>query len=167
MVHIDSGFDFLGWRIQRRTKAGTTRKVLYTYPSKKSLHSIVGKVRVITRRSGSPYTSLEKLLKHLNLVVRGWCMYFRHGVSSTTFSYLYCYTWYAVARWLRARHPRLGWRTIQRRYLTGYPAHRPEENGTVLYNPQDIAIERYRFRGYTIPTPSTILAEQLDTAPQA
>jgi RNA-directed DNA polymerase len=89
VVHIDSGFDFLGWHIQRRTKAGTTRKVIYTYPSKKSLHRIVGKVRVITRRSGSPYTSLQELLQHLNLVVRGWCMYFRHGVSSTTFSYLY------------------------------------------------------------------------------
>ena len=167
VMHIDSGFDFLGWRIQRRTKAGTTRKMIYTYPAKKSLHSIVGKVRFITRRSGSPYTTLEALLKHLNLVVRGWCMYFRHGVSSATFSYLYCYTWYAVARWLRARHPRLGWRKIQRRYLTGYPAHRPAENGTVLYNPQEIAIERYRWQGYTIPTPWTFLAEQLATAPQA
>jgi uncharacterized protein (TIGR03083 family) len=166
VLHIDSGFDFLGWHIQRRTKAGTTRKMVYTYPSKKSLHSIIGKVRFITRRSGSPYQSLEQLLKHLNPVVRGWCMYFRHGVSSTTFSYVYTYMWYAVARWLRARHPRLGWRKIQRRFMTGYPGHRPEEKGTVLYNPQEIAIERYRYRGYTIPTPWSTLAAQFEaTAP--
>jgi RNA-directed DNA polymerase len=53
VVHIDSGFDFLGWRIQRRAKRGTNRrkKVIYTYPSKKSLHSIVRKVRIILTRN--------------------------------------------------------------------------------------------------------------------
>ncbi len=167
VIHINDGFDFLGWHIQRRRKQGAARHVIYTYPSKKSLHSIIGKVRHITRRSGSPYVSLEALLRHLNPVIRGWCMYFRHGVSSATFAYLYHYTWYAVGRWLRARHPHLGWRKIQRRFLTGYPAHRPMENGIMLYNPQEIGIERYRWRGYTIPTPWTQLAEQLDTAPQA
>jgi RNA-directed DNA polymerase len=168
VVHIDDGFDFLGWRIQRRHKAGTCdKKVVYTYPSKKSLNAIIGKVRIITRRSASPYASLEQLLKHLNSVVRGWCLYFQHGVSSTTYRYLYLYMWRSVARWLRARHPKLGWRKIQRRFLTGYPAHRPEENGTVLYNPQEIHIERYRWRGYAIPTPWTNLAKLLDTTQQA
>jgi RNA-directed DNA polymerase len=167
VVHIDDGFDFLGFRIQRRTKAGTTKKVVYTYPSKKSLNAIIGKVRNITRRSGSPYVSLAALLKHLNSVIRGWCNYFRHGVSSATFGYLYLYTWNSVARWLRARHPRLGWRKIQRRFLTGYPAHRPEEDGITLYNPQEITIERYRWRGYVIPTPWTSLANLLDTTQRA
>jgi RNA-directed DNA polymerase len=168
VVHIDEGIDFLGWRIQRRRKAGTlTKKVVYTYPSKRSLNRIVGKVRVITRRSGSPYESLEQLLKHLNAVVRGWCNYFRHGVSAATYRYLYLYMWTSVVRWLRARHPKLGWHKIQRRFLTGYPAHRPEENGIVLYNPQEIQIKRYRWRGYTIPTPWTSLATRLDAAQQA
>lgn len=168
VVHIDEGIDFLGWRIQRRHKAGTlTKRVVYTYPSKRSLNRIVGKVRVITRRSGSPYESLEQLLKHLNSVVRGWCNYFRHGVSAATYRYLYLYMWTSVVRWLRARHPKLGWRKIQRRFLTGYPAHRPEENGIVLYNPQEIQIKRYRWRGYTIPTPWTSLATRLDAAQQA
>jgi RNA-directed DNA polymerase len=172
VVNIQDGFDFLGWRIQRRRKAGTAGKlVTYTYPSKKSLARIVGKVRIITRRSASPYRSLEQLLRHLNAVVRGWCNYFRHGVSAATYGYLYFYQWQKVTRWLRKRHPKLGWRTIQRRYLTGYPAHRPEENGILLFNPQEIVIERYRWRGYTIPTPWTLpanrLATQLNTAHQA
>lgn len=167
VVHTENGFDFLGWRIQRRRKAGATKMVVYTYPSKKSLNAIIEKVRTITRRSGSPYVSLEQLLRHLNIVVRGWCNYFRHGVSSATYRYLYLYMWQSVARWLRARHPKLGWRKIQHRYLTGYPAHRPEENGITLYNPQEIVIERYRWRGYTIPTPWTRLANRLDAAQQA
>jgi RNA-directed DNA polymerase len=167
ITHLDDGFNFLGWRIQRRRKAGTVRTVVYTYPSKKSLASIIGKIRSITRRSGSPYVSLEQLLRQLNIVVRGWCNYFRHGVSSATYRYVYLYMSTNVARWLRAHHPKLGWRRIQRRFLTGYPAHRPEENGIVLYNPQEIVIERYRWRGYTIPTPWTRLAEMMNTAQQA
>ena len=43
VCHIDEGFDFLGWRIQRRTwRSRTNKKAVYTYPSKKSLTSIVG-----------------------------------------------------------------------------------------------------------------------------
>ncbi|WP_409491290.1 group II intron maturase-specific domain-containing protein [Amycolatopsis sp. cmx-11-12] len=110
---------------------------------------------------------MEQLLKHLNSVVRGWCNYFRHGVSSATYRYLGLYLWQSVMKWLRARHPKLGWRKIKRRYLTGYPAGLPVENGTVLYNPQETPIERYRWRGYAIPTPWTSLANMLNTAQQA
>jgi len=148
--HIDAGFDFLGWHIQRRRQRGSKRKYVYTYPSKKALASIVGKVRAIT---GDPrYATLARLLDHLNRVVRGWCNYFRHGVSARTFNYLYKYMWWRVGRWLMKRHPKLGWRKIQRRYMSGYPAHRPAEDGTLLYMPQAEVITRYRRKG-SIPTP--------------
>jgi RNA-directed DNA polymerase len=49
-VHIDEGFDFLGFRIQRQTKRGTSKRFVYTWPSKKSLASIMAKVKVITRQ---------------------------------------------------------------------------------------------------------------------
>ncbi|WP_232535316.1 group II intron reverse transcriptase/maturase [Nocardia terpenica] len=165
VTHIDCGFDFLGWRIQRRKKAGTIRKMMiYTYPSKKSLTVITGRIRFITRRSGSGYRTLKEMLSHLNSVVRGWCNYFRHGVSKNTFGYLNYFLWWRVTRWLSARHPRLGWRKIKRRFLTGTPAQRPEENGTVLCYPSEITVERYRWRGNTIPTPwSASITALLDT----
>jgi RNA-directed DNA polymerase len=164
VVHIDYGFDFLGWRIQRRRKAGTTRQMVYTYPSKKSLHSIVGKIRYITRRSGGiRYESLQEMLKHLNTVVRGWCLYFRHGVSSRTYSYLRVYLWRRVVSWLHDRHPRQSLKRIRRRFLTAGPSgYWPEENGTVLYDPTELVIERYRWRGYTIPTPWSAAAARLE-----
>ena len=36
-VHIDEGFDFLGFRIQRQTKRGSNKAFVYTWPSKKAL----------------------------------------------------------------------------------------------------------------------------------
>ena len=51
VCHIDEGFDFLGWRIQRRDRRGRSGKqAVYTYPSKKALASVVDKVRSLTRR---------------------------------------------------------------------------------------------------------------------
>ncbi len=52
VCHIDEGFDFLGWRIQRRAWRGRTgKRAVYTYPSKKSLLSVTAKVRALTRRA--------------------------------------------------------------------------------------------------------------------
>jgi RNA-directed DNA polymerase len=53
LTHIDDGFDFLGWRIQRRTWQGRggIKRTVYTYPSKKSLASIKAKIRLLTRRA--------------------------------------------------------------------------------------------------------------------
>ena len=86
VAHIDEGFDFLGWRIQRHQKRGGIKRYVYTYPAKKALASIVDKVRTITRQGTN--LPLSTLLHRLNPVLRGWTNYFRPGVSSKTFSYL-------------------------------------------------------------------------------
>jgi len=148
VCHIDEGFDFLGFRIQRRLKRGTTKRVVYTYPSKKALASIVGRVRALTRRSSHP--TLAVLLRQLNPVLRGWCTYFRHGVSKATFAYLDQYTWHRVVRWIRKRHNRAKWDALLRRYLPGW---RPVEDGVVLFQPQTVTVSRYRYRADNIPTP--------------
>ncbi len=75
VCHINEGFDFLGWRIQRRRKRGQGGKwALYTYPSKKPLLSVMDRVRELTRRE--KHKTLALLLRSLNVVLRGWCNYF-------------------------------------------------------------------------------------------
>src|SRR5664280_1759192 len=149
VCHIDEGFDFLGWRIQRRAMRGQGgKRALYTYPSKKALLSVMDKVRALTRRH--KHRTLAALLRRLNSVLRGWCNYFRHGVSSRTFSYLDHFAWWRVFGWLTKRHAGLNKRTLVRRFLPGWEIR----DGTVeMFRPQQIAIERYRYRGTPIPTP--------------
>jgi RNA-directed DNA polymerase len=50
IAHIDEGFEFLGFRIQRQTKRGTRKRFVYTWPSKRALTSITAKVKTITRQ---------------------------------------------------------------------------------------------------------------------
>jgi RNA-directed DNA polymerase len=149
VCHIDEGFDFLGWRIQRRSRRGQPgKKAVYTYPSKKALASVMAKVRTLTARA--KHRTLGDLLISVNRVLRGWCNYFRHGVSSQTFSYLDYFTWWRIFSWLRKRHVGLNRGTLVRRYLPGWKIR---DGHIEMFRPQAIAIERYRYRGARIPTP--------------
>ena len=151
VCHLDEGFDFLGFHIQRRRKKGTSKYHVYTYPSKKALASIMGKVRALT--NGSRHKTLADLLHQLNPVLRGWCTYFRHGVSSATFHYLDHFAWWRVTGWLRKRHPGITWKRLFQRFLTARPGHRPAEGEEVLFLAQQVPIVRYRWRATNIPTP--------------
>lgn len=149
VCHIDEGFDFLGWRIQRRDQRGRTAKTaIYTYPSKKSLASIIGKIRSLTARA--KHRTLSDLLRQLNPVLRGWCTYFRHGVSKRTFSYIDHYAFWRVVGWLRKRHPRLNMHTLVRRHL---PDWEITSEGIEMFRPSRFAVVRYRYRGTKIPNP--------------
>jgi RNA-directed DNA polymerase len=149
VCHIDEGFDFLGWRIQRRAwRSRTGRRAIYTYPSKKALASVTARVRSLTRRA--KHRTLAALLRRLNPVLRGWCNYFRHGVSARTFSYLDHFAFWRIVGWLRKRHLGLNMHTLVRRFLPGWEI---SDGGTAMFRPRAVAIQRYRYRGTRIPTP--------------
>jgi RNA-directed DNA polymerase len=160
VCHIDEGFEFLGWRIQRQTKPGTTKRYVYTWPSKKSLTSITTKVRTLTRRNR--HRTLADLLRQVNPVLRGWCNYFKHGVSKRTFSYVDHFTWWRIVRWLRKRHLGLNWETLIRRFLPGWKI---ADGQIELFRPPEVAVTRYRYRGTRIPTPWTSPATEPAATP--
>src|SRR3954464_7912967 len=150
VVHVDEGFDFLGWRIQRRRKRGTGQRFLYTYPSKKALLSVTGKVRTLTRRAR--HRTLSELLHRLKPVLRGWATYFKHGVSKVTFSYLGHFAWQRVIGWLRKRHPGISWARLRRRFLSGWT---PTQDGISLFDPVTGDGQPLPLSGTKIPLPWT------------
>jgi len=162
ICHIDEGFEFLGWRIQRQVKPGTTKRYVYTWPSKKALASITTKVRSLTRRNR--HRTLADLLRQVNPVLRGWCNYFKHGVSKRTFSYVEHFAWWRIVGWLRKRHLGLNWGTLVRRFLPGWKI---SEGRVELFRPTKVAVTRYRYRGTRIPTPWTSTQPELLTAAPA
>ncbi len=147
IVHIDDGFDFLGFRIVRQRKRGSVKYVVYTYPSKAALGTAIETVRALTRVA---HRSLTALLDRPNPVLRGWTNYFRHGVSKATFSYLGTYAWRRVVGWLRRRHRGVNWKRLRRRHL---PRWRPTEGRVTLFNPAAVTVSRYRYRANRIPSP--------------
>jgi RNA-directed DNA polymerase len=154
VCHINEGFDFLGFRIQRKRKRGSNKVYVYSWPSKKALASIMAKIKAITKQGTNQPLSI--LLRQLNSALHGWAVYFRHGCSKQTFNYLAHYTWLRVVGWLRRKHRRATWTAIRRRYLL-LPGNRlvPHDAGIVLFNPASVPVARYRYRGAKIPNPWT------------
>jgi RNA-directed DNA polymerase len=150
ITHIDEGLDFLGWRIQRHRKRGTSKHYVYVYPSKKAVLAAKRKIKTLCRRIeiGQP---LDDLLRRVNATVRGWAGYFRAGVSSAVFSYLGHYLWQTVWRWIRRKHPKSTWKQLRQRYCGGgwWPAGDERE----LIDLEKIGTTRYRYRGSVIPSP--------------
>ena len=149
ITHIDEGLDFLGWRIQRHRKRGTAKSFVYTYPSKKAVRAVTGKVRTLSRLNKN--LPLEVLLHTLNPVLRGWCTYFQPGVSSATFRFLRAFAWRRVIGWLRRKHLRMNWKQLRHRYCHG--GWWPTDGSVALFDPGRMRTTRYRYRGAAIRTP--------------
>ena len=150
-THIDDGFVFLGFRIQRRTR-GDGRRVVLTIPSKQALTGVMHKIKQATGPA-SVSLGLGQVLRKINPILRGWAAYFRYGASKKTFSYLGYYAWWRMIYWIRRKRPHLTWKQIRRRY---YGADRIRDDTLVLYNPATMRVERYRYRGTQIATPFNI-----------
>jgi RNA-directed DNA polymerase len=154
VCHIDEGFDFLGFHIQRHTQKGSARKLIYSYPSKKSIATVRRKVKKLT--TGGTHRSLDVVLTEVNAIIRGWAQYFRHGSSSKAYQNLNHFTWWRIWLWLRKKHPRSPERSLISRYYTGWA---PEYKGRKLYDPTTMTIQRYRYRGKRIDLPWHIPAK--------
>ncbi|MGP3938035.1 group II intron reverse transcriptase/maturase [Nonomuraea sp. KM88] len=152
ITHIDEGLDFLGWHIQRHRKRGEDRHYVYTYPAKKALRAVCQKIKDMCRGTNTNQP-LAILLHRLNPMLRGWCTYFRPGVSSKTFGFLASVVWRQVMAWLRRKHRKTSWKAIRRRYCDG--GWWPRDGETSLLHTGSISTTRYRYRGAAIPSPWT------------
>jgi RNA-directed DNA polymerase len=153
VVHLDDGFDFLGFRIRRRRKRGSNKWFVYTFIADRPVRSVKDKIRALTHRTSQRRPGA--VLIRLGQILRGWSNYFRHAVCKHTFSKLAQFTWWRVARWLKALH-RWKW-TEFRRVFTG-PNGRwmpLSADGITFFNIDAVPVTRYRYRGNHIPTPWT------------
>jgi RNA-directed DNA polymerase len=155
VVHIDEGFDFLGFHIRRQRKRGTQKYYVYTKPSKKAIQAIKDKVSAKTYRS-TLHMDLDELITSLNRSLAGWANYFRHGVSKDVFSAIDTHAWGRLMRWIRAKYAGktgLGMTELRRRFCD--KGWRFAHNGVVLTGASSVAVTRYRYRGNSIATPWT------------
>ena len=103
IVHIDQGFDFLGWNFR---KYGGK---LLIKPSQKNVKTFYGKVKEIIATSLSVPT--ETLIQRLTPVLIGWAQYHKGVVAKQTFSKVDHLIYWRLMRWGKRRHPRktAGW----------------------------------------------------------
>jgi group II intron reverse transcriptase/maturase len=84
IVHVMTGFEFLGYKIKRgrrpmklapgKIRSGVRQGDLYAYPREKSIEHFKDQIRQRTRRKAP--VSTRELIAEINPVIRGWGLYF-------------------------------------------------------------------------------------------
>lgn len=146
VTHIDDGFDFLGFRIQRKTRNG--KRTVYTFPSRRAFESIKRRVKAAhaphQHFAGAPSASLspQSIAPGLDQLLPP-CGQQAH-VHLPRLLQLG-----RVARWLWKKHKRPSWKRMKRRELRNWEIG---EDGVQLFRPSRVTVGRYRYRGSRIPS---------------
>jgi RNA-directed DNA polymerase len=151
IVHLSDGFAFLGFRIQRKRKRGTTKSYVYTFIDHRPIRSVKAKIRALTHRLSQQ--DLKTVLTRLNQVMHGWANYFKYAVAKNVFSMLDNFAWRRVLRMLTVRH-HWKWKDVRRQFVDPTGRWLPiTADGIELRSIAAIPVTRYRYRGNTIPNP--------------
>ena len=108
IVHIDDGFDFLGWNFRK------FKGKLLIKPSKKAIAAITHKLSEVIKSAKA--WKQEDLIKKLNPIIRGWAMYHKTVSSSVTFQKLDWILRNMLWTWAKRRHNNKGKKWIARKY---------------------------------------------------
>lgn len=112
IVHIDDGYDFLGFNIRRYN--GT----LLIKPSQTAIQRIRERLRVEFRALRG--ANAAALIARINPIIRGWSAYYRGVVSSRTFTTLDNHLWALTYKWATRSHAGKPKRWIVDRYFGKY-----------------------------------------------
>jgi RNA-directed DNA polymerase len=109
LVHLDQGFDFLGFNVRRQSGK------LLIKPSTAALKRHRQRLRIEMRSLRGQ--NAEAVLKRLNPIVRGWAAYYRTVVSSEAFAKLDRYVWQLTYKWAKRTHQKKSRHWIIHRYF--------------------------------------------------
>jgi RNA-directed DNA polymerase len=146
IVHIDEGFNFLGFTIRR------FKGKLLTMPQKEKVKAHVRRLKgIVVQHQQSRQATL---VKQLNPVITGWTNYYQHGASSRTFHRVGHELWRMLWHWGRRRHPNKPKRWLYRRYWKQVGQRRWVfgDKDVTLRHPSDTHITRWvKVRGRSSP----------------
>jgi RNA-directed DNA polymerase len=113
IVHLEEGFNFLGFNMRRYPRGNGPDKVLVK-PSPEAIKRIRQRLAEEMRKLRG--SNAKAVLARMNPIIRGWSAYYRGAVSSKIFGSLDHYMWQLTYGWARRTHPNKPRKWIARRY---------------------------------------------------
>jgi group II intron reverse transcriptase/maturase len=98
ITHVNDGFDFLGFHIQR-VKHDDGRAAVHLRPSEKATERVCAKLTDLTSR-GWTWMDEYTRLTTLNAIVRGWAEYYRHTSLVADIEHVTRHAWHRYLLWL-------------------------------------------------------------------
>ncbi len=109
ITHIDQGFDFLGFNVRKYNGK------LLIKPAKKNVLAFLEDIRTSIKKNATAKT--ENLINLLNPKIQGWANYYKHAVSSKTFSTVDHNIFKAIRKWAKRRHPKKNAEWVDKKYF--------------------------------------------------
>lgn len=101
LTHVNEGFDFLGFHIQRKMLEG--RWVVHLQPTEKGKERVKRKIKDLTTR-GWTWMDEYSRLTTLNAIVKGWSEYYKYTSLLADIEEISRYTWFRYLGWLLKKH---------------------------------------------------------------
>jgi len=103
LVHVNDGFDFLGFHVERSINGMGEKQTQITIP-KESIKDFREKIYTATDKA-KDNTSARARIMALNAVIRGWGNYYRFCWNAAiTFNTLDHFIWKRMVHWLAGKH---------------------------------------------------------------
>lgn len=140
IVHLDEGFDFLGFNVRRypsatkdsKKKTRTPKHKLLIKPSKEAVQRFKSEVKeTFMMLKGAPPAVL---IGRLNVLITGWGNYYRSAVSKKTFKNLDNHIFHRQVRWTKFRHHNKSWNWKRRQYFGKFA---PKRNDTWVFGDKE------------------------------
>ena len=135
IVHVDEGFNFLGFTIRR------FKKKLLTKPQKEKVLGHLASIKAYLKQNQQ--ATVIEVIKKLNPVIRGWANYYRHAASKETFNRMDHRIWQMLWRWAKRRHPNKPSKWVKARYFSTDGYWRLKEGNAQLHRHSATPITRY------------------------
>ena len=151
IVHIDDGFNFLGFNVRR-----FGRKVLTKPQKEKVLHHLR---RFREYLDSNKQTPTGVVIGRLAPIIRGWSNYYRYGVSKEIFQSADHRLWDMLWRWALRRHPNKSKKWVKAHYFTRkgsqdwvFRGERSTGEEVTFCSHSEIAVKRFvKVRGKSSP----------------
>lgn len=141
ITHVNDGFDFLGFHLQRVRPEG--RWVVHLRPTATGTARVKAKIKTLTTRAWAWMEEYTRLTT-LNALVRGWAEYYQYTSLQHDIKAVTDYTWHRYLRWLRKKHPTSGPRT---RIQTKTRRIHGRQRWTAQIRQSDTTLETYQWLG--------------------
>jgi len=116
IVHVEQGFDFLGFNIRRHDGK------LLIKPSTAAVKRV--RERLATEVRSLQGSNAEAVIRKLNPIIRGWAGYYRSVVSKEVFSAIDNHMWGHLYRWGLRSHPNKSRHWVVDRYFDAFNSAR-------------------------------------------
>lgn len=149
ITHVNQGFDFLGFHVQRYVKSNDRPKMLVT-PAQENIKKLKLKIKEMTRRKWFQ-DSPQLKISALNAVLRGWINYYRHTNVKGIAKDLDFWVNERLFLWLKKRH-KISVRKVLERFKHRENGQRCNfgvvngDNHFFLYRMSDLPLKKYRSR---------------------